>query len=52
VRPTTAATQARAATSDRSGNGAAGHSLVAEIERIVEAKVSALLKERLGALFG
>ena len=49
---TAAAIPARAATSDRSGNGAGGNGLVAEIERIVEAKVSALLKERLGALFG
>ena len=37
-----------------SGNGGASSSagLVAEIERIVEQKVQALLKARLGALFG
>jgi hypothetical protein len=31
---------------------ASSSGLVGEIERIVEAKVSAMLKERLGALFG
>ena len=46
------ATPPRAARSARSGAGAGGNGLVAEIERIVEEKVSALLKERLGALFG
>ena len=35
-----------------SGGGGAGNGLVAEIERIVEAKVTELLKSRLGALFG
>jgi hypothetical protein len=34
------------------GTGWGSSGLVAEIERIVEAKVSALLKERLGGLFG
>jgi hypothetical protein len=43
---------ALAAPSERSGGGGVGNGLVAEIERIVEAKVSALLKARLGTLFG
>jgi hypothetical protein len=36
-----------------SGAGSSGgHGIEAEIERIVEAKVNVLLKQRLGALFG
>jgi hypothetical protein len=34
------------------GEGAVGSGIVGEIERIVEAAVSRLLNERLGALFG
>jgi hypothetical protein len=34
------------------GAGVASNGLVAEVERIVEAKVNALLRERLGALLG
>ena len=36
----------------RASNGGVGNGLVGEIERIVEAKVNAMLKEKLGALFG
>jgi hypothetical protein len=34
------------------GGGQSGNGLVAEIERIVDAKVTSMLKARLGALFG
>ncbi len=36
----------------RTADGHVGNGIEAEIERIVEAKVNALLKSKLGALFG